>query len=48
LWRLRISNIAADIADGVIDVAVGDRQIKVAVEIGIEKRAAESQPVFGG
>ena len=45
LWRLRVADVAADVAHGVVNVAVGDGKIQAAVEIGVEKNAAESERV---
>ena len=41
--RLRVSDIAANIAHGFVDVAVGDGEIEPAIEIDIEERAAEAR-----
>ena len=46
LRRLGVANVAADVADGVVDVAVGDDKIQGAVEVGIEERAAEAESVL--
>ena len=48
LRRLRIAYVAADVADRFVDVAVGDGEIERAIEIGVEKSAAEAQRIFGG
>ncbi len=42
-WRLCVSDIAPDVADRFIDVAVGHDQIEAPVEIQIGKDAAEAQ-----
>src|SRR5437588_10463925 len=39
LWRLGIADIAANIADGFVNVAVGDGEVEPAVQIGIEEYA---------
>ena len=43
--RLRVADIAVDVADGLVDVAVDGHQIEPAVEIDIEEGAAESEAV---
>ncbi len=48
LRRLSVAGVAADVADGFVDVAVGDRQVQSAIEIDIEKHAAEAERVAGG
>ncbi len=45
LRRLRVADVAADVADGVVDVAVGDDEIERAVEIEVGEDAAEAEPV---
>jgi len=41
--RLRVADVAADVADRRVDVAVGDDQIEPAVEIEIGPHAAEAE-----
>ena len=43
--RLRVPDIAADVAHGLVDVAVGDHEIELAVEIGIGEHAAEAETI---
>ena len=43
LGRLGVTDIAADVADGFVNVAVGDDQIQRAIEVEIGKDAAETQ-----
>ena len=43
--RLRVADVAADVADGLVDVAVGDDEIERAVEIDVGEDAAESERV---
>ena len=45
LGRLRISDIAANVAHGFIDMPVGDHEIQPAIQIDVEKCAPESQAV---
>ena len=45
---LRVSDVAADVAHGLVDVAIGHGEIQPAVEVDVEKGAAESQAVSGG
>ncbi len=45
LRSLRVTHVAANIADGFVDVAVCHRKVRQAVEIGVEENAAESQSV---
>ena len=37
LWRLRVSDIAANVANSFVDVSVGDREVEPAIEIDVEK-----------
>ncbi len=46
LRRLGVADVAADVADGFVDVAVGHDEIDRAIEVGIEKGAAESQRIL--
>jgi hypothetical protein len=46
LRRLGIADVAANVANSIVDVPVGNRKIEIAVEVGVEKRAAEAQGVF--
>ena len=43
--RLRVADIAVNVADGLVDVPVDGDQIEVAIEIDIEERAAEAEAV---
>ena len=43
--RLRVADVAADVANGLVDVAVGDDEIESAVEIEVGEHAAESERV---
>ena len=43
--RLRVADVAADVPDGVVDVAVDDDEIERAVEIEVGEETAESEPV---
>ena len=45
VWRLRISGIAVNLADRLVDVAVDRHQIEPPVEVDIEKRTAEPETV---
>src|SRR6266404_1627742 len=45
--RLGVANIAANVANSVVDVAVGDDEIEAAIEIEVGKAAAEAQRGFG-
>src|SRR5258707_11983570 len=45
--RLRVANIAANVADSVVDVAVGDDEVQAAIEIEVGKAAAKSECGFG-
>jgi len=47
LRRLRVADIAAYVAHGFVNVSIGDGQIEQAVEIGVEKNAAEAERVDG-
>ena len=44
LRRLRVADVAADVPDGVVDVAVGDDEVETAVEIDVGEGAAEPEP----
>jgi len=46
--RLGVANIAANVADSVVDVAVGDDEVQAAIEIEVGKAAAKSECGFGG
>ena len=46
--RLRVADIAANVAHGFIDVAVGHGKIEPAIEIDIEESTAEAQTVLRG
>jgi len=48
LGRLRVSDVAADVADGFINMTVGDGEVQSAVEIDVEENAAKSESVPGG
>src|SRR5262249_48936872 len=48
LRRLCVSDVAADVADGLVDVSVGDSEIEPAIKIHIEERTTESEAVSGG
>ena len=43
--RLRVADVAADVAHGLVDVAVGDDEIERAVEIDVGEHAAEAERV---
>ena len=43
--RLRVADVAADVAHGLVDVAVGDDEIERAVEIEVGEDAAEPERV---
>ena len=45
--RLSVANVAANIADGIVDVAVRDDQIETAIKIEIGKTATEPECRFG-
>ena len=47
LRGLRVANISAYVADGFVDVPVGDRQVELAVQVDIEKKTPEAQCIFG-
>src|SRR5260370_6500649 len=46
--RLSVAHVAANVAHGFVDMAVGDCEIEPAVEIGIEKNTAKTKTVPGG
>jgi hypothetical protein len=46
--RLRVAGVAANLADGLVDVAVDRGQVEPAIEIDIEERAAEAEAVARG
>ena len=46
LWRLRVADIAANVSNRVVDVAIGDDEIKATVEIEIGKAAAKAKSIF--
>lgn len=48
LWGLSVADVAADVADSVVDVAVGHGEIEAAVEIGVKEHAAEAESVARG
>src|SRR5580765_7817516 len=48
LWRLSVSDIAANVANSLVDVSVGNGEVEPAVEVDVEKRAAEAEAVSGG
>ena len=48
LRSLRITDIAANIADRFVDVAVCHRKVRQAIEIGVEEHATKSQRVHRG
>src|SRR5260370_36906318 len=45
VWWLRIANSTTNIADRLVDMAVGNNQIERAVQIDIEEQTSKSQPV---
>ena len=47
LRRLCVSDIAANVANGLVDVSIGNGEVEPAVEVDIEKRAAEAEAVSG-
>jgi len=40
---VRVSGVAANISDGFIDVAIGDRQVQSAIKIHVEEHAPKSR-----
>src|SRR5258708_30751906 len=48
LRGLGVAYVASDVANGVVNVAVGDCEVEAAVEIGVEKDAAEAEGVARG
>src|SRR5271166_1718927 len=48
LCWLCVSHIAANVADGFVDVPVGDGKVEPAVEVNVEKGTAEPETVSGG
>src|SRR5882757_334063 len=47
MGRLGVADIAANVADSVVDVAVSDDEVQAAIEIEVGKAAAKSQCGFG-
>src|SRR5258707_11118266 len=47
MWWLGVTDVAANVANGIVDVAVGNNQIQTAVQIEIGETAAEAQSCFG-
>src|SRR6266851_3032156 len=47
MWWLGVTDVAANVANGIVDVAVGNNQIQAAVQIEIGETAAEAQSYFG-
>src|SRR4029077_6757432 len=45
---LGIAHIAANVADGLINVSVGHGEIEPAVKVGVKKRATETETIPGG
>ena len=43
--RLRVTDVAANVADRLVDVAVHRDQIEAAVQVDIEERASEAEAV---
>ena len=48
LGRLRIGNAAADVADCIVDVTVGQDQIECAVEVEVGEKTPEAEGVARG
>src|SRR5713101_3972869 len=48
LWWLGVADIAANVSDSVVDVAVGDGEVEGAVEVKVGKDASEPEHIFGG
>src|SRR6266446_3884017 len=42
LGWLRVADVAADVSNGFINVAVGDGEVKSAIEVDVEEHAAEA------
>src|SRR6202011_2477443 len=40
LGGLRVADVAANVAHGLVDVAIGDRQVEHAIEVRVQKGAA--------
>src|SRR5260221_3322835 len=47
MGRLGVADIAANVTDSVVDVAVGDDEVQAAIEIEVGKAATEAQRGFG-
>src|SRR5216684_2262564 len=47
MWWLGVTDVAANVANGIVDVTVGNNQIQTAVQIEIGETAAEAQSCFG-
>src|SRR5260221_2492263 len=47
MGRLGVADIAANVTDSVVDVAVGDDEVQAAIEIEVGKAATEAQSGFG-
>ena len=45
---LRVAHISANVADGLIDVAIHRGQVEAAVEVDIEENAAETEALARG
>src|ERR1035441_1057114 len=45
LGRLRISHVAANVADGLVDVSVGDGEVEPAIQVHVQKNTAETKAV---
>src|ERR1019366_1002208 len=41
--RLRVSHVAVNVADGLIDVPIHGHQVEAPIQVDIQKRAAESE-----
>src|SRR5437660_1333121 len=48
LRRLSVAGVASYIANGFVNVTVGDGEVESAIKINIEEHAAEAESIFGG
>ena len=46
LRRLRVAHVSADIANGFVDVSIGNRQVQCSVKINVQEKAPESQRIL--
>src|SRR5882762_9516880 len=47
LRRLCVTDVSPDVPNGIVDMSVGDGQIKIAVQVHVEESAAKAQAVLG-